>query len=806
MPLHRCRHYYKAAKGLFLLLQGLSAPQKRVQMTILIAVCCLSYIVGVMTAPLISPIYLLFFMIFVLFTVSIAKFVFKHKISVILIAVLMFFTGNMRYMFASENALYDKFPDKYVEINGTICSLPGNSVAKHKFRYEVELDNISYLGTTYKTNDKILLHTDSEFAYGDTVSAFGFLTNFSSVLNEYGTDFAKFYKCRGILARLTAFEIEKTGEKTSYMPRFLMGKLSYRIYKNMQSLLPDEDFALSCAALFGDKSYLDRKYQLLTVRTGVARVLYSSFVHISILLLFVSLLSSKKKRREIYFIIAITLYLLLFNSSAIALKVCITAGLVIGVKQLKGFSDKLEILAFAVLLITFYNPLLCFDGGFMMSVICTALLQLSYTPIYKRLSGFRIIRRMHLAAPLTIWSIFIFGAMPFAAYYFNGASVYAFFLVPLLLPFVAIILVTAPLLFIFNGFYTALYPIQLLFHAAITVMRNAPYFVSRLPYYYIFLPTPSVTFIIFYCLLWWVLLRAAKSEFNTPLTKFIVSAAAGMLVCSLIGVSINSLNIYFVNVGQGDAAILHTDIGETVIIDGGGASEQDSYNIGDSVFLPYLASHGFTHIDVAIVSHYHKDHVEGVISAVENLKVNTLVLPDCMPDNVYRQKLETLARDKDIKTEYLHIGDKIRFRSGLELTVIAPGLSLVDKDNENDTSLVIEVRYGDFTALFTGDSETNEELAIPQNIDLLKVSHHGSENGNSKEFIASARPRIAVISVGKNNRHNLPCKDVIADLSDVGAQILRTDQLGDIRIKTDKNGNIKYNSLLGGDQRAAKRE
>ncbi len=768
-------------------------------MTLLVVICCISYIVGVLTAPLLSFLYLLLFLIFVILTVLIAKFVFRHKVSLIILAALMFFTGNIRCMIVSENTLYNKFPDKYVEISGTIASLPGNSVAKHKFRYDVELDSIAYLDKTYKTDGKILLHADEEFAYGDRISAFGFLTDFSSVENEYGMDFKRFYKCRGILCRLTAFEITKTGEKTSFMPRFLMGKLSYRIFKNMQSSLSSEDFALTSAALFGDKSYFDRKYQLLTVRTGVARVIYSSFVHISLLLTLVSLLSSKKKHREIYFLVAMMLYLLLFNSSAIALKLCLTAGLVIGVKRLRGFSDKLEILAFAVLLIAFYNPLLCFDGGFMMSVICTALLYLSYAPIYKRLSNFRIIRRLRLAAPLSVWIIVIFGAMPFAAYYFNGTSVYSILLVPLLLPFVAVILITGPLIFAFGGAYTALYPIQLIFRAALAVLRHAPYAVSRLPYYYIFLPTPSVTFMVFHCLLWWILLRAAKSEFNTAMTKFIASAAAGMLACSLIGVSLNSLNIYFVNVGQGDAAILHTDIGETVIIDGGGSSEYESYSIGDSVFLPYLASHGFTHIDVAIVSHYHKDHVEGIISAVENLKVNTLVLPDCMPDNIYRQKLEKLALDKNIKTEYLHIGDKIKFRSGLELTVIAPNPALVDKNNENDTSLVIEVCYGDFTALFTGDFEAEEDLALSQSVDLLKVSHHGSENGNSKEFIEAAKPRIAVISVGRNNRHNLPDKEVISDLEAVGAQVLRTDRLGDIRIKTDKKCNIKYNSLLGGD-------
>ena len=775
-------------------------------MTILLTVCCASYIAGIVTAPLISFLYLLLFIICVLMTIGAARFILKHNVTIILVASLMFFAGNLRFLFVGNNALYNQFPEKYIEINGTISSLPGNSVAKHKFRYEVELESVAYLDKTYTANGRILLHTDTEFAYGDKISAFGFLTDFSSVTNEYGIDFKQFYQCRGILARLTAFEITKTGEKSSLSPQFILGKLSYRIYKNMQASLSSEDFALACAVLFGDRSHFDKKYHLLTVRTGVARVIYSSFMHISLILLLISLLSSKKKHREIYFVLAITFYLLFANSSAVALKACLTAALAIGLKRFKGFSNKFEILVFTVFLMTLYNPLLCFDGGFMMSVISTVLLHISYAPIYKRLKSYRIISKLHMAAPLALWFIVTFGAMPFAAYYFNGTSVYSVFLVPLLLPFVAAMLITAPALFIFDGFYAALYPINLIFRASAEVMRGAPYAVSKLPYYYIFLPTPSVLFIIFCCLLWWMLLRAVKSEFKTPHTGIIASAAAGVLVCMLFDVSINSLNIYFVNVGQGDAAVLHTDIGETVIIDGGGASEYESYNIGDSVFLPYLASHGFTHIDVAIVSHYHKDHVEGVISAAENLKVNTLVLPDCMPENEYRQKLEKLARDKGIKTEYLHLGDKIKFRSGLELTVIAPNPSLVDKTNENDTSLVIEVCYSDFTALFTGDFEAEEDLTPPHDIDLLKVSHHGSENGNSKEFIEATKPRLAVISVGAHNRHNLPDKEVIADLKSCDAEILRTDLLGDIRIKTDKKADIKYSSLLGGDCNAPKRK
>ena len=573
----------------------------------------------------------------------------------------------------------------------------------------------------------------------------------------------------------------------------------------MEDSLSQEDFALACAVLFGDRSHFDGKYRTLTVRTGVSRVIYSCFTHISLLLIFISLLSEKKRRRDIYFITAAVIYLIFINSSAIALKACITAILVISARRLYGFFDRFEIFISTVFIMILYDPLLCFDGGFMTSVFTTAILLLSYQPVYRRLSSSRMIRRLRLAAPLTLWFILIFGTMPFAAYYFNGASVYSVFLIPLLLPFIACIIITCPILFIFGGAYNALFPISVIFRTAAAIVRYAPYAVSRLPYYYIFLPTPPITFIIFYCLLWWIMLRALKSEFNTPFTKCIVSAAAGMLLCSLLGVSINSLNIYFVNVGQGDAAILHTDIGETVIIDGGGSGDNESYNIGDNIFLPYLASHGFTHIDAAIVSHYHKDHVEGIISAVENLKVNTLILPDCMPNNIYRQTLERLAGNRGIKTEYLHIGDKIKFRSGLTLTVIAPDPPVADKNNENNTSLVIDVRYGDFTALFTGDFEAEEELVPPTDIDVLKVSHHGSENGNSKEFIYAVNPRIAVISVGKNNRYGLPDKSVIEDLTAIGACVLRTDMLCDIKVKTDKKGNIKYSSLLGGNKNAEKR-
>lgn len=728
----------------------------------------------------------------------------KYRIFLITVAAVMLLFGSVRYHIVSQNILFKEFPEKYVEVTGAICSLPKISETKYKYRYELDLNSISYLGNSYETNAKILLHTKEELDYGDNVTAWGFLTDFSEASNEFEFNYRLYYKSRGILSRLTALELIKNDAKTQFSPAFMMGKAKYRIYKNMETVLDGDDFAFAAAIIFGDKSHFDKAYRSLLSKTGILRILYSPFSHISVMLVASAFLFSKRKRKNIFFIILLSLYLIFINSSSLALKAGLTAGLVIIVNRVKGYSDRLGIISAVSLLLTLINPLLCFDGGFMMSVISSALLCVSYKPIYRFLSKSRLLRKLKLPAPLSLWIILSFGTLPFAAYYFNGISLYSVFLIPFILPFVAVLIFLTPAMFIVQSGITAL--LMPIYSLIIAILRISPYLVSKLPFYYITLPRPSGLQILLYSLLWWAFIRAIKSKFNTYQTKLILSAAAGVFICIALDFSINSLNLYFVNVGQGDAAILHTSIGETVIIDGGGASDyEENYNVGESVFLPYLISHGFTHIDTAIVSHFHKDHAEGIVTACENLKINTLILPDSMQGSKYRLELEKIAKDRHIHIEYLGLGDEIRFRSGLTLTVIAPDNALIDKDNENDTSLVIKVCYGDFSALFTGDFEAEEDLTPPQNIDVLKVGHHGSKDANSFDFLNLVNPRIAVISVGKGNRYGLPNKEVILGLENIGATVLRTDQLGDIRLKVDKKGNIKYNSLIGGSQNAEKR-
>jgi beta-lactamase superfamily II metal-dependent hydrolase len=137
------------------------------------------------------------------------------------------------------------------------------------------------------------------------------------------------------------------------------------------------------------------------------------------------------------------------------------------------------------------------------------------------------------------------------------------------------------------------------------------------------------------------------------------------------------------------------------------------------------------------------------------------------------------------------------FDSGLEITFLEPNNSASKIDDLNNTSLVAHVTYGDFSALFTGDSPSVADETYPQNIDLLKVSHHGSNTASDEKSLSHLYPQYAVISVGENNTYNLPSDMVVNRLKKIGATVLRTDKLGNIQFKVKKDGSFTYKTLKG---------
>lgn len=758
------------------------------------------YILGIFISKSLDMSSVLFLTLIMSF-VALFRYINKRHIDIkILLLAMVMLLGGFRYFCKVQNELYYAFPEKYVTVTGTIYSQP-HSTGDEKYRYILKPDTVSYKDETALGSKNILLYTDTLLDVGTKVTASGFLTEINGIDNEHEFDFSLYYKGMGIFSQVYAREIQTTGKDFSYHPEFLSASLSGKVNKTIDKHFDEGSAPFLKAILTGNKSGFSADYLNILMKTGIYRVLYAPFIHISLIFFLAGVFFRDKNRRSTFILYAIAIYAFLNSASPTIIKAVGICGMFLLKKQTAGYANKLDVISKIVLIITVIDPLLCFNSGFVISVASSVIVYFSYGPIYVRLLKWFGKRKIKPAAflskLLSLWIIFFIGTLPICAYLFDGISVYAVIFMVLLAPVIMTILILSPFMLLSIWIFGASSILAPIIDKLVDLIAYMPKLAETLPAYYLHLAVPTLAQIVIFYLLWWIFIRWISFKLKTRNTAILAVTVLGLLLSEIPFAETNTLSVYFVNVGQGDGAILHTSHGETLLIDGGGSAEyQTNYNIGEQVFVPYLTSHGFFDIDVAILSHCHKDHAEGIVAAAENLKIGTIVMPPTQADNIWHQKLIEIAKNKNINIEYLSQDDEISFDSGLTIKFIEPdGNSLAD--DLNDTSLVAHVSYGEFDALFTGDSFCENISAYPENVELLKVAHHGSATSTNAEFLHKVNPQRAVISVGNNNTYNLPSKSVLSDLRDLGVTTLRTDRMGDIQIKAKKSGSFTYKTLKG---------
>lgn len=255
-----------------------------------------------------------------------------------------------------------------------------------------------------------------------------------------------------------------------------------------------------------------------------------------------------------------------------------------------------------------------------------------------------------------------------------------------------------------------------------------------------------------------------------------------------------NLEVTFIDVGQGDSTLLEAPNGTTVLIDGG---EYDAY---DEELKPYLDSERIEKVDIAVATHYHSDHMGGILKLVKAGRAKKLILPDYPDTDDTRRNLENVARKTDTLVEYISRGGTVETDCpGLSIKALHPQKGGSEGNNfHNNSSVVLKVNYGGTDILITGDIESRVEKQIIKEsdveCDILKVAHHGSSSSSSKRFVEAADPTYAVISVGEDNSYGHPHSEILARYEDEDARILRTDRDGDITfvISEKKIEDIKY--------------
>ncbi|MBR5486700.1 MAG: MBL fold metallo-hydrolase, partial [Phascolarctobacterium sp.] len=254
--------------------------------------------------------------------------------------------------------------------------------------------------------------------------------------------------------------------------------------------------------------------------------------------------------------------------------------------------------------------------------------------------------------------------------------------------------------------------------------------------------------------------------------------------------------VYFLDVGQGDCAVIHTPERKVVVIDTGGLK---NYDTGSRVLVPFLRSLGESKVDALLLSHYDLDHAGGAGALARNMKIERLILPSTDSSSEIEDAL--LRKVKSSFVERASVGRKYEFgKVVLEIVDAAVGEKENNLNDEgvkriapskgsNKGSTVASVRYGKHSLLFTGDISASRERSLKnlQQYDVLKVAHHGSRNSSSLKFLGQVRPKVAVISVGAGNSYGHPHEETLGRLAQVGAKVLRTDELGAIKLIFDEN-------------------
>ncbi|HSK73152.1 MAG TPA: ComEC/Rec2 family competence protein [Pyrinomonadaceae bacterium] len=310
--------------------------------------------------------------------------------------------------------------------------------------------------------------------------------------------------------------------------------------------------------------------------------------------------------------------------------------------------------------------------------------------------------------------------------------------------------------------------------------------------------------------------QISNSKFVFSSSRFLSSASAVCLLLFFITIIFHPfsapradgrLHVDFLDVGQGDAALIRFPNGETLLVDGGGRVnynktfirkddeeselfEPDAASIGEAVVSEFLWETGYSQIDYILATHADADHIQGLTNVAKNFRVRTAIFGRTPLKDADFAALYEVLQKRNVEIVKLGRGDVLTFDE-IKIEILYP-----EKDespqavSDNNNSLVLRVIFGEREFLLTGDIEKEAESDLVQTpeflaADVVKVAHHGSRTSSTEEFVRATRAEYAVIPIGRESRFGHPHAEVVGRWKNSGAKILTTGERGTISISTN---------------------
>ncbi len=625
--------------------------------------------------------------------------------------------------------------------------------------------------------DVIASYGDEEFAtdadiadlIGTKLRLRGELSRANEASNPASFDYRLYLKSLGMYYTFRAREIgvEDTSVPLSY--RHL--RLLIRWREGFLSLFEDEKTrGFIRGIIFGDKSEIDEETREVFNENGTGHVLAVSGLHVGFLYSLIRFIT--RKRKTIATTILTILILFIYGEmtlwSASTIRAVLVLSFAILSLHLRRSFDLLSSVSASAMVILIANPYQLVNASFQLSFM--ALLGISYLsqPLAAVLGN---VLGSLLAIQLAI--------IPISAFLFNRLNLLSIFIN---IPVIALSSVIVPFYMLLLIIYAVTMTIP---SFAILISEGLCDLMLRLnealayggAYSNLVISMEPAFLILGYAIAFFLSSEWFRVEVFRKNIKKLVRVLILLIVLAFV-LHLGTYNEFaddefvFVDVGQGSCIHVRTPEGRNILIDGGGSEE---YSVAKKVLQPYLLKNGVRRVNLAVATHMDTDHYKGLAELIELGMIERIVT----------------------NGDGYSAGDIIYEEDGFRIRVVAP----IDRDSrtqrrselddeENESSLVIRIEYGDVSCLATGDIGKETEMGIVEawkhtgslGIDILAVPHHGSKNSSSEDFIEACSPKIAVVQVGRNNMYGHPARETIEAYEAKGIRLLRNDMDGAIGI------------------------
>lgn len=309
---------------------------------------------------------------------------------------------------------------------------------------------------------------------------------------------------------------------------------------------------------------------------------------------------------------------------------------------------------------------------------------------------------------------------------------------------------------------------------------------------------PPLFSMLLYALLFGSAFFAARRKAQPrPLIRDYAPAAMAMaalfLWLPIFQTRTRALEIYFLDVGQGDAILIVSPSGRAALVDAG--PDAAAWEIPRM-----LRQRGVRSLDFVVATHADADHIGGMAELMDAVPVGRLYVGGSTATSPDYEELEESVRRLGLPVASVARGATIPFDEGASVTVLHPSPEFASEPGErNNASIVLMVEFAGRRVLLTGDAEAEAEnsmiaAGLDLRCDVLKAGHHGAATSTGMAFLAAAQPGVAVMSCGRNNRYGHPSTNTMARLAEVGCRVLRTDADGTIRLAIDSAGGMRWNT------------